>query len=60
MQAQLLMVLHHCNLVSLLGYCDEGDHRALIYEYMANGSLEQYVSSKYSVGYSAFAIEIHF
>ncbi|XP_023521500.1 probable LRR receptor-like serine/threonine-protein kinase At1g51880 [Cucurbita pepo subsp. pepo] len=45
-EAQLLMVLHHCNLVSLLGYCDEGDHRALIYEYMANGSLEQYVSNR--------------
>lgn len=45
MQAQLLMVVHHRNLVSLLGYCDEGQHKALIYEYMANGSLRQHLSN---------------
>ncbi|PIN25175.1 Serine/threonine protein kinase [Handroanthus impetiginosus] len=30
---------HHKNLVTLLGYCDEGNHRLLVYEYMSNGSL---------------------
>ncbi|PIN25196.1 Serine/threonine protein kinase [Handroanthus impetiginosus] len=30
---------HHKNLVTLLGYCDEGIHRLLVYEYMSNGSL---------------------
>ncbi|KAL7204274.1 hypothetical protein ACSBR2_017360 [Camellia fascicularis] len=30
---------HHKNLVQLLGYCDEGEHRLLVYEYMSNGSL---------------------
>ncbi|PIN25192.1 Non-specific serine/threonine protein kinase [Handroanthus impetiginosus] len=30
---------HHKNLVTLLGYCDEGIHRLLAYEYMSNGSL---------------------
>ncbi|KAJ0793139.1 putative protein kinase RLK-Pelle-SD-2b family [Helianthus annuus] len=30
---------HHKNLVQLLGYCDDGEKRLLIYEYMSNGTL---------------------
>ncbi|XP_076955400.1 LEAF RUST 10 DISEASE-RESISTANCE LOCUS RECEPTOR-LIKE PROTEIN KINASE-like 2.5 [Bidens hawaiensis] len=33
----------HVNIVSLLGFCFEGRHRALIYEYMPNGSLEKFI-----------------
>ncbi|KAK9055598.1 hypothetical protein SSX86_026682 [Deinandra increscens subsp. villosa] len=33
----------HVNIVSLLGFCFEGRHRALIYEYMPNGSLERFI-----------------
>ncbi|KAK7828301.1 putative leucine-rich repeat receptor-like serine/threonine-protein kinase, partial [Quercus suber] len=43
-EAQLLMIVHHRNLVSLVGYCDEGVKKALIYEYMANGNLLQNLS----------------
>ncbi|KAF3636823.1 putative receptor-like protein kinase [Capsicum annuum] len=32
--------LSHPNLVKLIGYCCEADHRVLIYEYMARGSVE--------------------
>ncbi|KAH9304380.1 hypothetical protein KI387_008784, partial [Taxus chinensis] len=35
--------IHHLNLVRLLGYCFEGSKRALVYEYMVNGSLEKYI-----------------
>ncbi|KAL6977917.1 putative serine/threonine-protein kinase pbl17 [Sarracenia purpurea var. burkii] len=33
--------LRHPNLVKLIGYCCEDDHRLLVYEYMASGSLEK-------------------
>uniref|UniRef100_A0A7N0TWH6 non-specific serine/threonine protein kinase n=2 Tax=Kalanchoe fedtschenkoi TaxID=63787 RepID=A0A7N0TWH6_KALFE len=45
-EAKLLMRVHHRNLTSLIGYCDEGDKLGLIYEYMANGNLETNLSSK--------------
>ncbi|KAF7137884.1 hypothetical protein RHSIM_Rhsim07G0117000 [Rhododendron simsii] len=34
---------HHRNLVQLLGYCCEGPHRILVYEFMSNGSLENFI-----------------
>jgi serine/threonine protein kinase len=33
----------HVNIVSLLGFCIEGSKHALIYEYMPNGSLNNYI-----------------
>ncbi|KAG8095255.1 hypothetical protein GUJ93_ZPchr0012g19118 [Zizania palustris] len=33
----------HPNLVELIGYCCDDDHRLLVYEYMANGSLENHL-----------------
>lgn len=34
---------NHKNLVQLLGFCNEGQHRILVYEYMSNGSLASYL-----------------
>ncbi|KAF3446603.1 hypothetical protein FNV43_RR11783 [Rhamnella rubrinervis] len=31
--------LNHMNLIEIWGYCAEGKHRLLVYEYMVNGSL---------------------
>ncbi|CAO2198887.1 unnamed protein product [Urochloa humidicola] len=36
----------HVNIVSLYGYCLEGSKRALIYEYMPNGSLDKFIYSE--------------
>ncbi|KNA18122.1 hypothetical protein SOVF_073700 [Spinacia oleracea] len=38
--------LSHPNLVKLVGYCCEDDHRVLIYEYMARGSVENNLFSR--------------
>ncbi|CAD5190505.1 unnamed protein product [Musa acuminata subsp. malaccensis] len=35
--------IHHVNVVRLVGYCAEGSKRALVYEYMPNGSLDRYI-----------------
>ncbi|KAK7329269.1 hypothetical protein VNO77_23424 [Canavalia gladiata] len=35
--------IHHFNLIQLYGFCFERDLRALVYEYMENGSLEEYL-----------------
>ncbi|KAK7387062.1 hypothetical protein VNO78_27552 [Psophocarpus tetragonolobus] len=39
----ILSLLHHPYLVNLVGYCAEGEHRILVYEYMVNGSLEDHL-----------------
>ncbi|XP_061349133.1 serine/threonine-protein kinase PBL27-like isoform X1 [Gastrolobium bilobum] len=36
----MLSLLHHPNLVNLIGYCADGDQRLLVYEFMPLGSLE--------------------
>ncbi|WVZ72179.1 LOW QUALITY PROTEIN: hypothetical protein U9M48_020681 [Paspalum notatum var. saurae] len=36
----------HVNIVGLFGFCLEGSKRALIYEYMPNGSLDRYIYSE--------------
>lgn len=39
----MLIMLRHPNLVTLYGYCAEGDERLLVYEYMPQGSLEDHL-----------------
>ncbi|XP_021765380.1 probable LRR receptor-like serine/threonine-protein kinase At1g05700 isoform X2 [Chenopodium quinoa] len=46
-EAGLLTRVHHRNLVSLIGYCKEGTTKALIYEHVANGNLQQHLSEKF-------------
>ncbi|KAK2406292.1 putative LRR receptor serine/threonine-protein kinase [Trifolium repens] len=45
-EVKLLMRVHHRNLTSLIGYCNEGNNIGLIYEYMANGNLDELLSGK--------------
>ncbi|KAL0801135.1 hypothetical protein Bca101_056311 [Brassica carinata] len=36
----------HINIVTLLGFCYEGSKRAILYEFLENGSLDKLISSK--------------
>ncbi|KAK9266987.1 hypothetical protein L1049_003435 [Liquidambar formosana] len=35
--------IHHVNVVQLIGFCSEGSKRALVYDFMTNGSLDKFI-----------------
>ncbi|KAL1182154.1 hypothetical protein V6Z11_A02G099500 [Gossypium hirsutum] len=45
-EIKLLSRLHHRNLVSLVGYCDEEGEQMLVYEFLPNGTLRDWLSAK--------------
>ncbi|XP_011037147.1 PREDICTED: probable receptor-like protein kinase At5g39030 [Populus euphratica] len=38
--------IHHTNVVRLIGFCAEGSKRALVYDFMPNGSLDRHLFSR--------------
>lgn len=46
MEVATISSTHHLNLVRLIGFCSEGRHRLLVYEYMKNGSLDDFLFVK--------------
>ncbi|XP_022774061.1 G-type lectin S-receptor-like serine/threonine-protein kinase LECRK3 [Durio zibethinus] len=42
-EASAIAKTHHKNLVRLLGFCEEGQHRLLVYEFMSNGTLASFL-----------------
>ncbi|KAF8727327.1 hypothetical protein HU200_018929 [Digitaria exilis] len=43
-EAQILTRIHHKNLVSMIGYCKDGQYMALVYEYMPEGTLQEQIA----------------
>ncbi|KAH9610250.1 hypothetical protein KSS87_001300 [Heliosperma pusillum] len=39
----MLSLMQHPNLITLIGYCADGDQRLLVYEYLHMGNLEQHL-----------------
>ncbi|WCJ23798.1 G-type lectin S-receptor-like serine/threonine-protein kinase LECRK1 [Euphorbia peplus] len=42
-EVQIIGITHHRNLVRLLGFCNERNHRLLVYELMKNGTLSNFL-----------------
>ncbi|KAJ4806867.1 Leucine-rich repeat protein kinase family protein [Rhynchospora pubera] len=42
-EVEKLSRVHHKNLVSLIGYCLDGDHIALVYQHMQKGNLQYWI-----------------
>ncbi|XP_019241410.1 PREDICTED: rust resistance kinase Lr10-like [Nicotiana attenuata] len=38
--------IHHVNVVGLVGYCVQTTERALVYDFMPNGSLDKYITNQ--------------
>ncbi|KAM3332405.1 hypothetical protein ACQJBY_027920 [Aegilops geniculata] len=47
-EALHLIRVHHRNLVNLVGHCKDGQHSALVYEYMSEGTLQEKLREKSS------------
>jgi len=48
-EVTIISNVHHRNLVRLLGCCSKGEERILVYQYMANTSLDKFLFGKYQV-----------
>ncbi|KAL5576833.1 hypothetical protein UlMin_018532 [Ulmus minor] len=57
-EVKLLMRVHHRNLTSLVGYCNEGTNMALIYEFMANGDLGQHLSGDGNAHFTSWDLRL--
>lgn len=45
-EVSIIGSIHHLHLVRIRGFCAEGTHRLLAYEFMANGSLDKWIFRK--------------
>ncbi|KAJ3671059.1 hypothetical protein LUZ60_008485 [Juncus effusus] len=44
-EVEALSSVYHGNIVSFIGYCEEGEYLALVYEFMPNGSLADHLKT---------------
>nr|VDD18202.1 unnamed protein product [Brassica rapa] len=58
-EVDLLVRVHHTNLVILVGYCYESDHLALVYEFLPNADLKQHLSGKRGRSVINWSVRLH-
>ncbi|XP_057754470.1 probable LRR receptor-like serine/threonine-protein kinase At1g06840 isoform X1 [Arachis stenosperma] len=57
-EIELLSRIHHRNLVQLIGYCNEEGEQMLVYEFMPNGTLRDWISGKKRRGCLSFVMRL--
>uniref|UniRef100_A0A8R7K349 Protein kinase domain-containing protein n=1 Tax=Triticum urartu TaxID=4572 RepID=A0A8R7K349_TRIUA len=45
-EARILTRIHHKNLVTMIGYCKDGEYLALVYGYMSEGTLHDHIEGQ--------------
>ena len=53
-EIDILSRLDHPNLVTLIGYCADGKHRFVVYEFMPRGNLQDILNGMVTPQYSLF------
>ncbi|KAJ9558587.1 hypothetical protein OSB04_013201 [Centaurea solstitialis] len=55
----MLSQYRHTNIVTLIGFCDDGKEMILVYEYASNGSLDTYLSDPSKLGQLSWETRLH-
>jgi hypothetical protein len=58
-EVAILGIIHHWNLVQLLGFCAQGSHKILIYEHMPNGSLDRWLFDESKISFLTWPIRFN-
>jgi serine/threonine protein kinase len=56
-EIEILSRVHHRNLVSLIGFCYEQGEQMLVYEFMVNGTLHEWLLGQ-NFGHKPFSLDV--
>ena len=53
-EIEILSRVHHKNLVGLVGYCYDQGEQMLVYEFMVNGTMREWLAGEYFLQFHVF------